>query len=182
LVTSDASNTLASRPDLNVFDRLVRLGSRHSTSKRGPSFDSRRLIAMVSLCIRCRDGLWWTELLSVACTTDIGRRARIACGWPADPSTRRFETRGRNDAAVDVAPGTRRHGGEVDQVRNGNRWRVTAVDQTTNRLAAERLTDRARVVFDDEYLREHVRLGYAVTVHSAQASRPTPLTPSSPTP
>jgi hypothetical protein len=69
---------------------------------------------------------------------------------------------GRLDATVDVHPGTGRHGGEVDQVRNGNRWRVTAVDQTTNRLAAERLTDRARVVFDDEYLREHVRLGYAV--------------------
>jgi hypothetical protein len=56
----------------------------------------------------------------------------------------------------------------VDQVRNGNRWRITAVDADTNRIAAERLTDNARVVFDDDYLREHVTLGYAVTVHSAQ--------------
>ena len=30
------------------------------------------------------------------------------------------------------------------------------------------LTDNARVVFEGDYLREHVTLGYAVTVHSAQ--------------
>jgi len=53
-------------------------------------------------------------------------------------------------------------------VRNGNRWRVAGIDKATNRVAAERLDDRARVVFDGDYLREHVSLGYAVTVHSAQ--------------
>ena len=56
----------------------------------------------------------------------------------------------------------------VDLVRNGNRWRVAAIDAETNRLAAERLGDRARVVFEGDYLRQHVSLGYAVTVHSAQ--------------
>ena len=56
----------------------------------------------------------------------------------------------------------------VDQVRNGNRWRVAAVDPDTNRVAAERLTDKARVVFDGDYLQEHITLGYAATVHSAQ--------------
>lgn len=35
-------------------------------------------------------------------------------------------------------------------------------------MAAERLTDKARVVFDGDYLRQNVTLGYAVTVHSAQ--------------
>lgn len=53
-------------------------------------------------------------------------------------------------------------------MRNSNRWRVAGVDEKTNRIAAERLTDHARVVFDNDYLREHVALGYAVTVHSAQ--------------
>lgn len=53
-------------------------------------------------------------------------------------------------------------------VRNGNRWRVAAVDTKTNRVAAERLDDKARVVFDSDYVRDHVSLGYAVTVHSAQ--------------
>jgi ATP-dependent exoDNAse (exonuclease V) alpha subunit len=57
-----------------------------------------------------------------------------------------------------------------DSIRNGNRWRVAAVDTESNRLAAERLGDGARVVFDGTYLREHVTLGYAVTVHSAQGT------------
>ena len=74
-----------------------------------------------------------------------------------------------NDATIDVRPGAgHRLGDRIDQVRNGNRWRVAAVDAATNRIAAERLTDRARVVFGGDYLREHITLGYAVTVHSAQ--------------
>ena len=73
----------------------------------------------------------------------------------------------RNNARipVDAAPGSDR---EADQVRNGNRWRVAGIDDKTNRIAAERLTDKARVVFESDYLREHVHLGYAITVHSAQ--------------
>jgi hypothetical protein len=74
-----------------------------------------------------------------------------------------------NDATLDVRPGTgHRPAGRIDQVRNGNRWRVAAVDAETNRIPVERLTDKARAVFSDDYLREHVTLGYAVTVHSAQ--------------
>jgi hypothetical protein len=72
-----------------------------------------------------------------------------------------------NDARIPVhtAPGA---GREADQVRNGNRWRVAGIDEKTNRIAAQRLTDNARAVFESDYLREHVHLGYAVTVHSAQ--------------
>ena len=66
---------------------------------------------------------------------------------------------------IDARPGSDR---EADQVRNGNRWRVAGIDEKSNRVAAERLTDKARVVFDSDYLREHVSLGYAVTVHAAQ--------------
>ncbi len=74
-----------------------------------------------------------------------------------------------NDASLTVLPGTntRSHDG-VDQVRNGNRWRVVALDPVSERIAAERLSDRARAVFDKDYLREHMTLGYAATVHSAQ--------------
>ena len=71
-----------------------------------------------------------------------------------------------NDVIIDVRPG--RAGDRVDQVRNGNRWRVAAIDPDTNRLAAERLTDKARAVFEADYLKQHVTLGYAATVHSAQ--------------
>jgi hypothetical protein len=43
-----------------------------------------------------------------------------------------------------------------------------AIDTTHNRIAARRLSDGARAIFDDDYVREHITYGYAVTVHSAQ--------------
>jgi conjugative relaxase-like TrwC/TraI family protein len=56
----------------------------------------------------------------------------------------------------------------ADPVRNGNRWRVTAVDPKNNRVAARRIGDNARAVFSGDYLRQHIHHGYAVTVHAAQ--------------
>jgi hypothetical protein len=74
-----------------------------------------------------------------------------------------------NDASLTVEPGSHwRRGDRIDQVRNGNRWRVVSIDAKNKRIAAERLTDRARAIFDGDYLREHITLGYAGTVHSAQ--------------
>ena len=74
-----------------------------------------------------------------------------------------------NDATIAVHPGPQhRPTDAVDQVRNGNRWRVAGIDTQTNRIAAERLSDQARAVFDADYLTEHITLGYAATVHSAQ--------------
>jgi hypothetical protein len=52
-----------------------------------------------------------------------------------------------NHATITVGPGNwHQRGKAVEQVRNGNRWRVTAVSAETNRVAAERLTDNARVI------------------------------------
>lgn len=74
-----------------------------------------------------------------------------------------------NDITIDVAPGPQhKRGDQVDQVRNGNRWQVVSVDPKTGRLFAERLTDKGRAVFEGEYLREHITLGYATTLHAAQ--------------
>jgi hypothetical protein len=74
-----------------------------------------------------------------------------------------------NDARIDVKPRAEHdRTSPVDQVRNGNRWRVAAIDPDTNRLAAERVTDKARAVLDSDYLNDHITLGYAATVHSAQ--------------
>ncbi|MFV8165800.1 hypothetical protein ACNQVK_27490 [Mycobacterium sp. 134] len=56
----------------------------------------------------------------------------------------------------------------LPSVRNGNRWRVAGIDTKRNLLGAERLDDGARVLFNSDYFREHISLGYAVTVHSAQ--------------
>ena len=74
-----------------------------------------------------------------------------------------------NDITITVRPGPQSQTSDrADQVRNGNRWRVAGLDPASNRVAAERLSDNARVVFDTDYLRNHVTLGYAATVHSAQ--------------
>ena len=62
----------------------------------------------------------------------------------------------------------RRDHTRVDQVRNGNRWRVVALDPGCGGVAAERLSDSARVTFDNNYVKSHITLGYAATVHSAQ--------------
>ncbi|SHU25972.1 TrwC relaxase [Mycobacteroides abscessus subsp. bolletii] len=45
---------------------------------------------------------------------------------------------------------------------------MAIIDTNNNLIACERLDDKARAVFDQTYFREHVSLGYAVTVHSAQ--------------
>ena len=73
----------------------------------------------------------------------------------------------RNDATIDVrdAAGSDQ---PADQVRNGQRWEVAAVDAEGGRIAARRLSDGARAVLAGDYLREHVSLGYATTVHAAQ--------------
>ena len=75
-----------------------------------------------------------------------------------------------NDAtiALTARPDHSTADGRIDQVRNGNRWRVVGVDPDHNRLAAERIGDGARVVFAGDYVGEHVTLGYAATVHAAQ--------------
>jgi conjugative relaxase-like TrwC/TraI family protein len=74
-----------------------------------------------------------------------------------------------NDVTIELRPGADHQPGDrIDQVRNGNRWRVAALDPQTNRVAAERLTDQARVVFNGDYVKQHVTLGYAATAHSAQ--------------
>jgi conjugative relaxase-like TrwC/TraI family protein len=56
------------------------------------------------------------------------------------------------------------------QVRNGQRWVVEAVDTSDQRprIMARRTTDNAVAVLAEDYLRQHVHHGYAVTLQSAQ--------------
>jgi conjugative relaxase-like TrwC/TraI family protein len=75
----------------------------------------------------------------------------------------------RNDPTIDVRL-AEDPDAAADPVRNGDRWRVVAIDPRANRIAAERLSDRAGAVFDADYVREHLTLGYATTVHSAQGA------------
>ncbi|OBK95344.1 AAA family ATPase [Mycobacterium asiaticum] len=73
----------------------------------------------------------------------------------------------RNDPTLGVFNATNSRK-QADPVRNGNRWRIYAVDPKNNRIAARRLHDGARAAFTGDYLREHITYGYATTVHSAQ--------------
>lgn len=73
----------------------------------------------------------------------------------------------RNDATIPVFDAVRSEP-VTDPVRNGNRWRIYAIDAKNNRIAARRVDDGARAVFTGAYLRDHITYGYAVTVHSAQ--------------
>jgi ATP-dependent exoDNAse (exonuclease V) alpha subunit len=75
----------------------------------------------------------------------------------------------RNDPSVTIYEATQ-NVPAADPVRNGNRWRVIAVDTEHNRIAARRLEDGARAAFSGDYLRQHITHGYAVTVHSAQGA------------
>jgi ATP-dependent exoDNAse (exonuclease V) alpha subunit len=75
----------------------------------------------------------------------------------------------RNDPTVTIYEATQ-NVPAADPVRNGNRWRVIAVDTEHNRIAARRLGDGARAAFSGDYLRQHITHGYAVTVHSAQGA------------
>ncbi len=129
-------------------------------------------------CWSATPGRWPTRS-TAACTTRSPQngpaRAATATSRSASATSSSAATT-TSPSSCGPAPGTDA-ATSLDQVRNGNRWRVAAVDAKTNRIAAERLTDKARVVFEDDYLREHVTLGYAVTVHSAQgvtADTPTP--------
>jgi hypothetical protein len=73
----------------------------------------------------------------------------------------------RNDPTIPVLDAAR-NVPAADPVRNGNRWRVYAIDPQRNRIAARRLDDNARAAVTGDYLREHITHGYAVNVHSAQ--------------
>lgn len=96
-----------------------------------------------------------------AATATVARGQKVAVG---DVIISR-----RNDPTIAFHHSTPR-AESLPSVRNGNRWRVAGVDTKRNLLGAERLDDGARVLFDQDYFREHISLGYAVTVHSAQGA------------
>ena len=133
------------------------------------------LNAFVADCAAGKDALLVCDTWEMADALNRRLHDRLTADGPAGQAARDQMIRAgdiiisrHNDARIPVHAGGGGDSDDPEQVRNGNRWSVVGVDQTTNRVAAERLTDNARVVFDGDYLREHVHLGYAVTVHSAQ--------------
>ena len=55
----------------------------------------------------------------------------------------------------------------TDWVKNGDRWRVESVHQD-GALAVRHLRTGRRIALPGDYVREHVALGYAATIHAAQ--------------
>jgi hypothetical protein len=74
-----------------------------------------------------------------------------------------------NSAAIPLR-NTDNPAAEQSPVRNGQRWHVIRINPNNNRLIARRLDDNTLAAFTDDYLREHITYGYAVTVHSAQGA------------
>ena len=72
-----------------------------------------------------------------------------------------IETR-RNHRGLRYGPGSAEH------VRNHDRWHVTGVDEIRGTLRVEHLRHHARITLPADYVAEHVRLGYATTIASAQ--------------
>jgi conjugative relaxase-like TrwC/TraI family protein len=75
----------------------------------------------------------------------------------------------RNDASVPLR-NTDDRAAEQSTVRNGQRWQVTRINPDNNRLIARRLDDRTLGAFTNDYVRDHITHGYAVTVHAAQGA------------
>ncbi|WP_235748893.1 MobF family relaxase [Nocardia coffeae] len=112
-----------------------------------------------------------------AIVTDLNERAR-ADRLARDTTPIGLETRLSDDLFASVGdiictrhndPGLRV--GEHDWVRNGYRWIVTAVHPDGS-VSARHLRSERRLghptVLPADYVRAHVRLGYAVTIDSAQ--------------
>jgi conjugative relaxase-like TrwC/TraI family protein len=72
-----------------------------------------------------------------------------------------------NDAAI-ALHNTDDPAAENSPVRNGQRWSVTAINPANNRLIARRLDDNTLGAFGNDYVRDHITYGYAITVHCAQ--------------
>ncbi len=71
------------------------------------------------------------------------------------------ETR-RNHRGLRYGPGAAEH------VRNHDRWTVVGVDEARGTLRVEHLRHQGRITLPSDYVAEHVRLGYATTIASAQ--------------
>ena len=91
-------------------------------------------------------------------TVTEARRQRIAIGDLI--IGQRNDSTMRNSQAEHDVPA-------ADPVRNGNCWRVAAVDADRNRIATRRLSD-GPAIFGGDNMREHITDGNAVTVHAAQ--------------
>lgn len=87
----------------------------------------------------------------------VGREVELADGLCA--SVGDLIITGRNDPRLRIS--------STDSVRNGYRWRVTAI-HSNGSIEATHLRSHRKVTLPPEYVAEHVDLGYASTISTAQ--------------
>ncbi|MCW2855873.1 MAG: primase catalytic core, N-terminal domain [Marmoricola sp.] len=111
-----------------------------------------------------------------AVATELNRRART--DRLADQTTDRtagpsVSLRDGNHASAGDLVVTRRNerrliARDTDWVKNGDRWRVAEVRSDGALIVARVGATRIRVILPANYVAQHVQLGYATTVHTAQ--------------
>ena len=74
---------------------------------------------------------------------------------------------GAGDAIITRANNRQLRISAADWVKNGDRWTITGV-HPDGALAVAHTATRRRITLPAAYVREHVQLGYATTVHAAQ--------------
>jgi conjugative relaxase-like TrwC/TraI family protein len=97
--------------------------------------------------------------------TTTARRRRGSCGRELRLADRSACSRG--DPVITRHNNRRLPISRTDWVKNGDRWTVTAVCRDGSLTVRHAVTGR-RVTLPAGYARQHVELGYAATIHSAQ--------------
>jgi len=104
----------------------------------------------------------------VAALNAAARAARLN----GHPASRDIDLSDGNQASVGDTVITRRNNrtltsGETAWVRNGDRWRITAVHRDGS-LDVQHLRNHNQLTLPADYVTESVELGYATTIHAAQ--------------
>ena len=97
------------------------------------------------------------RLTHTAASTPAGLQRRLVDGSACSPG----------DAIITRANDRRLPITGTDWVKNGDRWTVTAVHPDGS-LRVQHAATRRRITLPSSYVRQHVTLGYATTVHGAQ--------------
>ena len=96
-------------------------------------------------------------VLQAGSAAPIGREVALSDGNAA--SSGDIIISRRNDRQLPIS--------STDWVKNGDRWRVDHVHRTGS-LTVTHLSTRRKITLPAGYVREHVELGYASTIHTAQ--------------
>lgn len=116
-----------------------------------------------------------TSIMVATTNDDVGylneraRQHRLARGEIADDGVELADGTGAGIGDIIVTRHNDRllRHGSTDYVKNGDLWTVTGI-RSDGAIEVQHREHRTRAVLPAEYVREHVQLGYATTVHRCQ--------------